>query len=214
MQIFKNNNRANPVEYDGPREADGIVSESHIFFAYLGLSFLRHTKTVTHLAVRGIVAGQNPACLLCVTTLSTHVPNSIICLFISTRSIHQQPESFDCLPVGYLKKQAGPATTHITSKASIKSFYEKDVGVIGVFKSNTTKEFKAFQQTADALRSDFEFGHVTEPELVEGATKVPSVLLFKNYDDQSTSYTGKFTTKALTDWIEETTVPQLIEMDQ
>ncbi|KAL3145268.1 hypothetical protein ABBQ32_001008 [Trebouxia sp. C0010 RCD-2024] len=140
MKIFKNNDRANPVEYDGPREADGIVS--------------------------------------------------------------------------YLKKQAGPATTHITSKASIKSFYEKDVGVIGVFKSNTTKEFKAFQQTADTLRADFEFGHVTEPELVEGVTKVPSVLLFKNYDDQSTSYTGKFTSKALTEWIEETTVPKLIEMNQ
>lgn len=110
--------------------------------------------------------------------------------------------------------QAGPATTHITSKASIKSFYEKDVGVIGVFKSNTTKDFKAFQETAEALRSDFVFGHVTEPALVEGSTKVPSVLLFKNYDDQSTSYTGKFTAKALTEWIEKTTTPKLVEMDQ
>lgn len=109
---------------------------------------------------------------------------------------------------------AGPATTHITSKTSIKSFYEKDVGVIGVFKSNTTKEFKAFQQAAEELRSDFEFGHVTEAELVEGVTKVPSVLLFKNYDDQSTSYTGKFTAKALTEWIEETSAPKLVEMDQ
>lgn len=115
---------------------------------------------------------------------------------------------------GYLKKQAGPASTHITSQASIKSFYEKDVGVIGVFKSNTTKDFKAFQQTADALRADFEFGHVTEPELVEGLKKVPSVLLFKNYDDQSTSYSGKFTTQALTEWIEETSTPKLVEMDQ
>ncbi len=118
------------------------------------------------------------------------------------------------LTVGYLKKQAGPSTTHITSKASIKSFYEKDVGVIGVFKSNTTKDFKAFQETADALRADFEFGHVTESELVEGVTKVPSVLLFKNFDDQSTSYTGKFTAEKLTEWIEETSTPKLVEMDQ
>lgn len=117
-------------------------------------------------------------------------------------------------PAGYLKMQAGPATTHITSKASIKSFYEKDIGVIGVFKSNTTKDFKAFQETAEALRSDFVFGHVTEPSLVEGSPKVPSVLLFKNYDDQSTSYSGKFTAKALTEWIEETSTPKLVEMDQ
>ena len=27
LQIFKNGNRAKPVEYDGPREADGIVSK-------------------------------------------------------------------------------------------------------------------------------------------------------------------------------------------
>ena len=118
------------------------------------------------------------------------------------------------LPAGYLKKLAGPATTHITSKVSITSFYEKDVGVIGVFKSNTTKDFKAFQEAADTLRADFEFGHVTDPELVDGVTKVPSVLLFKNYDDQSTSYTGKFSAQALTEWIEETSTPKLVEMDQ
>ena len=127
-------------------------------------------------------------------------------------------QSFDTLlyfaSIGYLKKQAGPATTHITTKASIKSFYEKDVGIVGVFKSNTTKDFKAFQEVANALRSDFEFGHVTEPELVEGVSKTPSVLLFKNYDDQSTSYTGKFSAVALTEWIEETSTPKLIEMDQ
>lgn len=140
IKIFKNNNRAKPTDYEGPREADGIVS--------------------------------------------------------------------------YLKKQAGPATTHITTKASIKSFYEKDVGIVGVFKSNTTKDFKAFQEVAEALRSDFEFGHVTEPELVEGVSKTPSVLLFKNYDDQSTSYTGKFSAAALTEWVEETSTPKLVEMDQ
>ena len=111
-------------------------------------------------------------------------------------------------------KQAGPATTHITTQASIKSFYEKDVGVIGVFKSNTTKDFKAYQEAADSLRSDFEFGHVTDPSLVESATKVPSVLLFKNYDDQSTSYTGKFTAANLQEWIEEVSAPKLVEMDQ
>ena len=114
----------------------------------------------------------------------------------------------------YLKKQAGPATSHITTKTGIKEFYAKDVGIIGVFDSNTTKDFKAFQATADALRSDFEFGHVTEASLVEGVTKRPSLLLFKNYDDQSTSYSGKFSQKALTEWIEETSAPQLVEMDQ
>ena len=115
---------------------------------------------------------------------------------------------------GYLKKQAGPASTYITTKSSLESFYEKEIGVLGVFKSNTTKDFKAFQQTADALRADFEFGHVTEPELVEGATKVQSILLFKNYDEESTAYSGKFTVQALTEWIEETATPKLIEMDQ
>ena len=83
-----------------------------------------------------------------------------------------------------------------------------------MFKSNTTKDFKAFQETAETLRADFEFGHVTAPELVDGVTKVPSLLLFKNYDDQSTSYTGKFSSQALTEWIEETSTPKLVEMDQ
>lgn len=150
----------------------------------------------------------------CINNVSVYAVNTLFASNSSRKNCSRRLKSFCCIPVGYLKKQAGPATTHITSKASIKSFYEKDVGVIGVFKSNTTKEFKAFQQTADTLRADFEFGHVTEPELVEGVTKVPSVLLFKNYDDQSTSYTGKFTSKALTEWIEETTVPKLIEMNQ
>lgn len=114
----------------------------------------------------------------------------------------------------YLKKQAGPASTHITTKSAITDFYKKDVGIVGVFASNTTKDFKAFLATAEALRSDFEFGHVTEASLMEGVTKVPSLLLFKNYDDQSTSYSSKFSQKALTEWIEETSAPQLVEMDQ
>lgn len=33
LQIFKNGNRAKPIDYDGPREADGIVSE---FYRTLG----------------------------------------------------------------------------------------------------------------------------------------------------------------------------------
>ena len=118
-----------------------------------------------------------------------------------------------CL-VDYLKKQAGPASSHVTTKTAMTEFYKKDIGIIGVFDSNTTKDFKAFLATAEALRSDFEFGHVTETSLVEGVTKVPSLLLFKNYDDQSTSYSGKFSEKALTEWIEETSTPQLVEMDQ
>ena len=113
-----------------------------------------------------------------------------------------------------MKKQAGPATTHITSKASVKSLYDSDIAVLGIFKGNTSKEFKAFQQTADGLRADYEFGHVTEPDLVEGVTSAPSLLLLKNYDDQSTAYSGKFTTKALTEWIEEASMPKLVEMDQ
>ena len=28
LQIFKNSNRAKPTDYEGPREADGIVSKS------------------------------------------------------------------------------------------------------------------------------------------------------------------------------------------
>lgn len=55
---------------------------------------------------------------------------------------------------------------------------------------------------------------MTEASLVEGITKVPSLLLFKNYDDQSTSYSGKFSQKALSEWIEEISTPQLVEMDQ
>lgn len=39
LQIFKNGNRAKPVEYDGPREADGIVSEFHCALDALLLSY-------------------------------------------------------------------------------------------------------------------------------------------------------------------------------
>lgn len=85
------------------------------------------------------------------------------------------------------------------------------VTVIGVFKSESSSEFKIFSSTADVLSDELVFGHTFDADIVEGASKAPSVLLFKG--DKTLTYDGKYNAAALQTWIDGNSAPTLIDLE-
>lgn len=85
------------------------------------------------------------------------------------------------------------------------------VSVIGVFKSEKASEFKAFSSAADVLADELSFGHSFDPDIVEGASKPPSILLFKG--SKTLSYDGKYTAEAVQSWISTNSAPTLIDLE-
>lgn len=85
------------------------------------------------------------------------------------------------------------------------------VSVIGIFKSESSSEFKAFSSVADVLADELSFGHSFDPDIVEGASKPPSVQLFKG--DKTLSYDGKYTASAIQTWIDGNSSPTLIDLE-
>lgn len=85
------------------------------------------------------------------------------------------------------------------------------VTAIGVFKSDSSSEFKAFSSVADVLADELTFGHSFDPDIVEGASKAPSLLLLKG--SKTLTYSGKFTPEALQSWISTNSAPTLIDLE-
>ena len=85
------------------------------------------------------------------------------------------------------------------------------VAVIGVFKSESSAEFKVFSGAADVLADELSFGHTFDPDIVEGASKAPWVSLFKG--EKTLAYDGKFTASALQAWIGANSAPTLIDLE-
>lgn len=124
----------------------------------------------------------------------------------------------------YLRKQAGPATSLLKDAAAVKALRtfsdDRDAVVIGVFPGGESGDaFTAFQETASALRSDIEFGHITDASLLPEAkdTKEAAVLLLKPEDGgevPATTYGGALSKKELSAWVEKVSAPALVTLDQ
>lgn len=83
--------------------------------------------------------------------------------------------------------------------------------MVGVFKGESSSEFKSFSSVADALADEVAFGHSFDVDTVEGASKAPTVLLFKG--EKTLTYDGKFTVSALRTWVDGNSAPTLIDLE-
>ena len=83
--------------------------------------------------------------------------------------------------------------------------------MVGVFKSESSAEFKTFSSVADILADELSFGHSFDLDTVEDASKAPSILLYKG--DKTLKYDGKFTASALQTWVDNNSAPTLIDLE-
>lgn len=114
--------------------------------------------------------------------------------------------------VSYMNKMSLPAVSTI-DKTSLENFKTSDdVVVVGFFADNDAN--KTFTAVADVLRESFLFGATSDPALAEAeGVTVPAVVMYKNYDDAKTIYTGSsFTTDELLKFVKLESVPLVGEV--
>ncbi|CAL8464780.1 g4315 [Coccomyxa elongata] len=117
--------------------------------------------------------------------------------------------------VSYLEKVSGPPSKELKTKEEVAEFKAaNDPAVIGVFSGADAKEFKAFESAADGMRSDFDFAHTFDASLVDEVKAAPAVVVVKSYDEPVVAFEGKFEDPEITTFVELSTSPKLVEMDQ
>jgi protein disulfide-isomerase A1 len=87
--------------------------------------------------------------------------------------------------VAYMRKQNQPAITKVSSTEELDAFTQKNkVAVVGFFSSESSEEYKSFETVANKLRDTHSFAVVFDSAISTGAqAEVPSVILFKQFDD-------------------------------
>ncbi|KAD3639982.1 hypothetical protein E3N88_29205 [Mikania micrantha] len=119
--------------------------------------------------------------------------------------------------VEYLKKQVGPASFEIKTPEDAGSLIDdKKVFVVGIFPSLSGEEFVNFTILADKLRSDYDFGHTTNAQLLprgESSVTTPTVRLLKPFDELFVDF-QKFDVDALEKFIEDSSLPVVTLFDQ
>ncbi|KAH7671078.1 protein disulfide-isomerase A1 protein [Dioscorea alata] len=112
--------------------------------------------------------------------------------------------------VEHLKKQVGPASAEIKSSEDASNLIgDKKVFVVGVFPEYSGEEFTNFMAVAEKLRSDYDFGHTSDPKfLPRGHLNIykPTVRLFKPFDELFVD-TQDFDIDAFEAFIEDSSVP-------
>eukprot|EP00252_Welwitschia_mirabilis_P015660 TRINITY_DN3464_c0_g2_i1.p1 TRINITY_DN3464_c0_g2~~TRINITY_DN3464_c0_g2_i1.p1 ORF type:complete len:525 (-),score=113.95 TRINITY_DN3464_c0_g2_i1:221-1729(-) len=112
--------------------------------------------------------------------------------------------------VQYLQKQVGPASVEIkTADEATKLIEENKVFTVGVFSNYESEEYGNFSKVAEALRSDYAFGHATDASVLpikDFPLNAPAVRLFKPYDERYAD-TQEFDIHTLGKFVEEASMP-------
>ncbi|GBC08909.1 hypothetical protein RclHR1_08490003 [Rhizophagus clarus] len=117
------------------------------------------------------------------------------------------------LIVNYMKKQALPARTDVNIE-NFDTFKDSDDKVvIGFFGVDDQKEFNIFSEISEELRDDFIFGVTGQQEVITKAeVKLPSVVLYKKFDEGKNVFEGNFTKEELISFIKKNSIPLLAEI--
>ncbi|KVH87963.1 protein disulfide-isomerase-like [Cynara cardunculus var. scolymus] len=119
--------------------------------------------------------------------------------------------------VEYLKKQVGPASFEIKTPEDAGSLIdEKKVFVVGIFPKLSGEEYENFTILADKLRSDYDFGHTTNAELLprgESSVTTPTIRLLKPFDELFVDF-QTFEVDALEKFIGDASIPIVTLFDQ
>lgn len=119
--------------------------------------------------------------------------------------------------ISYLKKEAGPPSEEIVSLDQGEIFVnEADVLVVGVFSSYESKEFKVFMNTANELRSHYEFRHTLDPSFLPkkaAALSGPTIRVFKKFDEGFNDL-KEFHSEAVREFLNEVSIPSVVLFDK
>ncbi|KAI9101772.1 thioredoxin-like domain-containing protein [Phlyctochytrium arcticum] len=110
--------------------------------------------------------------------------------------------------ISYMRKQALPAISKLTSD-KVKDFSASDkVVIVGFFDDLESKEYKEFESVAEKLRNEYIFGVSSDAAaLKENDVKSPSVVLFKKFDEGRNVLDKSFTGEELTEFVKTNSVP-------
>ncbi|KAM0786152.1 hypothetical protein ACM66B_006960 [Microbotryomycetes sp. NB124-2] len=113
--------------------------------------------------------------------------------------------------VSYMKKQALPAVSDVTS-ANHDEFKAADrIVMIAYLDESDEKNKAAFSDFADVHRDDYLFGISTDSAVAAGVTP-PTVVLYKTFDEGRNEYTGEIAADKLASFAKEHAVPLLDEI--
>jgi protein disulfide-isomerase A1 len=117
--------------------------------------------------------------------------------------------------VSYMKKQLLPAVSVLNAE-TIEAFKDSDkVVIIGHFTSDEDKHYQVFKTVADKQRDDYVFGVTFETEVAKKIalkTDVPSVTVFKQFDEGRADFDGNFVEDELAEFVKNNAVPLINEL--
>ena len=117
--------------------------------------------------------------------------------------------------VNWVRKKSGPPAKTLSTAAEATEFADSsDVTVIGVFKSETGTEAKAFMRAAGA-NDDVAFGISTDASVAsEYGVKAPAVVLLKKFDEGRVDFDGKFKAETIEEFVSANQLPLVIPFTQ
>ncbi|GAA5964154.1 hypothetical protein JCM3765_005355 [Sporobolomyces pararoseus] len=115
--------------------------------------------------------------------------------------------------VSYMKKQALPAVSEVTS-SNHDEFKAADKVVIIAYADESDEATKStFNNFADLYRDDYLFGFSTDPAVAASANvKAPAVVLYKTFDEGRNELSGPISDDSLFVFAKEHSVPLLDEI--
>lgn len=112
--------------------------------------------------------------------------------------------------VKFMKKQASPAVTAVSSAAELKKFKDsEEVVVVGFFKDPKSEASVAFARLAEQMRTDHTFGSMSE---VPSGYKDGQVVLFKKFDEGEVAFTEDVTVENLAKFVARESIPLTAEI--
>jgi protein disulfide-isomerase A1 len=106
--------------------------------------------------------------------------------------------------VSTMKKQLLPAITPLPNVEKAEAFLSAHkVAVVGFFDASNKKEQDGFKTIAEQVfRDDFTFASSNDVKVLKHyGVKAPAVVLFKDFDEKKSVYSGDYSKKSLSDFV-------------
>jgi len=116
--------------------------------------------------------------------------------------------------IDYMTRQARPAVSLITSESQLTEFKTADkVVLVGYFAADDKASNTTFNEVAEEHRDSYAFGATSDAALAEAeGIKVPSIVLYKSFDEGKNTFTEKFTKDAITEFAKTASTPLIGEV--
>jgi len=116
--------------------------------------------------------------------------------------------------IDYMTRQARPAVSLITSESQLTEFKTADkVVLVGYFAADDKTSNTTFSEVAEEHRDSYAFGATSDTALAEAeGVKVPSIVLYKTFDEGKNTFTEKFTKDAIAEFAKTASTPLIGEV--